>query len=231
MNNKSYLKISITLIIALFLMAPATASELADDLYDFFIDGASLRLGVGTRQAGLKVIRKSDSAEGKVVQRNEEAYFLTYSTKPTFLKSLPNLGYTFMFNLSSFDANKQEISNDVYEDIGTRASGEFLYVVPTAFYQWGEHRYEGKYTRIGVGLGLGLMRYKGNVELDGPSGQETITLSDDRTKLRIASSFMLESRWNHWGIIISAAGPTLENDTYQIQVEDVAINLGYSFVF
>jgi len=136
-----------------------------------------------------------------------------------------------MFNISSFNANKQETSKDVFEDVGTRASGAFLYVVPTAFYQWGEHRYEGKYTRIGVGLGLGLMRYQGNVTLDGPSGQETITLSDDSTQLKIASSFMLESRWNHWGIIISAAGPTLENDTYQIQVEDVAINLGYSFVF
>ena len=85
--------------------------------------------------------------------------------------------------------------------------------------------------RIGVGLGLGLMRYQGNLTLDGPAGQETITLSDDSTQSKIASSFMLESRWNHWGIIISAAGPTLEKDTYQIQVEDVAINLGYSFVF
>lgn len=40
-----------------------------------------------------------------------------------------------MFNISSFNANKQETSKDVFEDVGTRASGEFLYVVPTAFYQ------------------------------------------------------------------------------------------------
>ena len=231
MKIKHFLKSPATLLVALFLITPVKASQLTDDLYDFFIDGASLRLGVGTRQAGLKVIRKSDDAEGKVVQRDEEAYFINYSTKPAFLKSSPNFGYTFMFNLSSFNANQQETSKDVYEDLGTRASGEFIYVVPTAFYQWGEHRYEGKYTRIGIGLGLGLMRYNGDIILDGPSGQETLTLSDSSTNLKIASSFMLESRWNHWGIMLSVAGPTLENDLYTIQIEDFAVNLGYSFVF
>jgi len=207
------------------------SSELSDDLYDFFIDGASLRLGLGVRQAGLKVTRKSDGAEGKVVQRDEEAYFITYSTKPGFLKSSPSVGYTFMFNLSSFDADQQETSKDVYEDLGTRASGEFLYVVPTVFYQWGESRYEGKYTRIGIGVGLGLTRFNGEVLLSGPSGNETVSLSDTRTKLKAATSFILESRWNHWGIRLSVAGPTQETEEYNIQVEDVALNLGYSFVF
>ena len=62
MNSKPHLKPLIILIITLSLVNPATASELYDDLYDVFIDGASLRLGIGTRPAGLKVIRKSDDA-------------------------------------------------------------------------------------------------------------------------------------------------------------------------
>lgn len=62
MNSKPHLKPLIILIITLSPVNPATASELYDDLYDYYIDGASLRLGIGTRQAGLKVIRKSDDA-------------------------------------------------------------------------------------------------------------------------------------------------------------------------
>lgn len=208
----------------------AGASEVSAWLYDYFIDGASVTLGVGTRQAGLKVTRLSDDAEGKIVQRDEEAYFLSYSTRPWFSKNYPNLGMSTMFNISSFNADKQEISKDVYEDLGTRTSGAFIYVVPTVFYQWGDYRYVGSYTRVGFGLGLGLARYNGDMILTSTSTQERITLNS-RTKLKVASSFMLESRWNQWGVSLTVAGPALENDEYTIQVEDVAIHLGYSFVF
>lgn len=231
MPGKLHSIVFFSLFVSMLMTGTVTASEFSDDLYDLLIDGASLRLGIGTRQSGLEVVRKSDGAAGKLVQRDEKAYFLTYNLKPRFLDSNPNLGYNFLFNLSSFNANLQETSKNVYEDIGTRTSGEFIYVVPTFFYQWGEYRYDGKYARIGIGLGLGLMRFDGNVALTGPSGQETISLANRHTNLRVASSFMLEGRWNHWGIVVSAAGPTLETDEYQIQIEDVAINLGYSFVF
>ena len=77
---------TIVLIMAALLTSPAGASEFSDGLYNYFIDGASVTLGVGTRQAGLKVTRISDGAEGKIVQRNEEAYFLSNSTKPSYSK-------------------------------------------------------------------------------------------------------------------------------------------------
>ena len=231
MRNFSVLSAYALLVLNLLFSQSASCSELSESLYDYFIDGASIRLGVGVRQSGLKVIRKSDKAEGKLVQRNDEAYFLTYSTKPTFLPVNPNMGYSFMFNISSFDADRQETSVDVFEDLGTRASGQFIYVVPAFFYQWGESRYEGKYTRIGIGLGLGISRFNGDIILDGPSGPETVSLANTRTELKAASGLFIESRWNHWGIRISVAGPTIEDDIYKIQVEDVAVNLGYSFVF
>ena len=220
-------------VLLLFILFPSIvfSSELSESLYDYFIDGASIRLGVGVRQSGLRVIRKSDKAEGKLVQRNDEAYFLTYSTKPTFSPVNPNFGYSFMFNVSSFDADRQETTVDVFEDLGTRASGQFIYVVPVFFYQWGESRYLGQYTRIGVGVGLGISRFDGDIVLDGPSGLETVSLSNTRTELKAASGLFIESRWNHWGIRVSVAGPTIEDDIYKIQVEDVAVNLGYSFVF
>lgn len=218
-------------IAAALLTTSASASELSDKLYDFFIDGASVTPGVGFRQAGLKVTRLSDGAEGKIVQRDDEAYFLSYSTRPWYSEKYPNLGLSFIFNISSFNAGRQETGPDVFEDLGTRASGEFIYVAPTIFYQWGEHRYVGRYTRVGLGLGLGMARFNGDVILTSTPDQERISVSSTTTDLKLAPGLLLETRWNHWGLRFTVAGPTLHQDEYDIQVEDMAFNLGYSFVF
>lgn len=203
----------------------------SQQLWDYLVNGATLTIGAGVRQSGIKVVRSSDKAEGTIVQRNDEAYFISYSTRPTYLKSHANVGYTFSFNLSSFDANQQEISKDVFEDIGTRASGNFFYVVPTLFYEWGNYKKAGQFTRLGFGLGLGLTKFHGDIILTDSNDQQRLDLASEASELRVASSFILETRWNHWGLSLSVAGPSIENDDYTIQVQDTAIHFGYSFVF
>ena len=211
--------------------AEAIEESFSEQLWDYLVNGATLTIGAGVRQSGIKVIRTSDRAEGTIVQRNEEAYFISYSTRPTYLKKLPNVGYTFSFNLSSFDADQQEIDKDVYEDIGTRVSGSFIYVVPTVFYEWGNYLKTGRFTRLGFGLGLGFTKFNGDIILTESIDQPRIDASSEASELRIASSFILETRWNHWGLSLSVAGPGFVNDEYEIQVQDTAIHLGYSFVF
>ena len=44
-------------------------------LWDYLYNGASITVGVGTRQAELKVTEKSSGRYGKIAQRDEEAYF------------------------------------------------------------------------------------------------------------------------------------------------------------
>ncbi len=112
-------------------------------LWDYLYNGASITVGVGTRQAELKLTRKSDSKFGKIVQRDEGAYFLSYSTRESFIGS-SQFGYTFMLNYTTFNMDKQETAKNIYEDLGTRVRGKTAYVVPTLFYQWGEHREIGK---------------------------------------------------------------------------------------
>lgn len=218
------------LLFCLALPASADPGPLADWLYDFFIDGASITPGMGVKQAGLTVKRLADNSEGHIYQRNDQAWFLSYSTKSSYFKSHPSAGYTFVFNLSSFNARQQQISSDTFIDLGTRVKGEFLYVVPTLFYQWGEQRYTGTYLRIGLGLGLGMSRFDGDVYLTDATTPERIQVLDHTTRLDIATSAMVEARWHHWGIIITGAGPVYKNHDYEYQVEDVSISLGYAFV-
>jgi hypothetical protein len=198
-----------------------------DKTWDYLVNGASITVGTGLRQAEMTVTRKSDKASGKIAQRNDQAYFLTYSTRPSFIGK-SNFGYTFMLNYSHFNMDKQEVAKDVYQDIGTRVRGNFAYVVPTLYYQWGEHRYKGKFVRLGVGLGLGVTTYSGNIIL---SDGSTVEVSNKAYALTVAESIFLEARYRHWGVILSLAGPSVENDTYKIQVSDVSVNMGYSFYF
>jgi len=145
----------ILVLILLLVPVPVLADDrISSRLYDVFIDGASIRLALGTRQAGISVKRISDDAQGKIVQRSTNSWFLSYSTKPTYF-SIDNTGITFIFNISSFDADQQEIANDTFVDLGTKMRGEFYYFVPTVFYEWGDY-YTGTYARLGIGMGLGL---------------------------------------------------------------------------
>lgn len=203
------------------------ASGFWDKTWDYLVNGASITVGTGLRQAEMTVTRKSDGASGKIAQRDEQAYFLSYSTRPSFIRE-SNFGYTFMVNYSHFSMDKQETAKDVYQDIGTRVRGNFAYVVPTLFHQWGEHRYKGKFVRLGIGLGLGVTTYTGNIIL---SDYSTVAVSNKTYALTIAESVFLEARYRHWGVKLSLAGPTVDKDSYKIQVSDVSVNLGYSFYF
>lgn len=219
----------LSVLLGLATLDHARATGFGEWAYDYFVDGATLKLALGTRQAGIRVIRNSDKAEGRIVQRNEESYFISYSTRPIMF-SIDNMGLTFMFNFSSFDADRQEISRDVFVDLGTRVSGQFYYVVPTVFYQWGDYT-TGTYARVGIGIGAGVARFRGDVRLTDSPTQDVVTLNQGGASLTFAGSFTAEAHWNHWGLTLSVAGPTYETDAYTYNIEDIAVNLGYQFVF
>src|SRR3990172_9058910 len=63
-----------------------------DKAWDYLVDGASITVGTGLRQAEMTVTRKVDGARGKIAERNEQAYFLSYSTRPSFIRK-SNFGY------------------------------------------------------------------------------------------------------------------------------------------
>src|SRR4051812_30306680 len=131
--------------------APAAPMSFPAKVWDYLVTGASLTVGVGGRESSMTVKRLSDNASGKLVQRDEKSYFLLYNTRPAFFGD-SKMGYDFMFNLSTFSMDQQEIDKNVYQDLGTGGQGRFAYVVPTVFRMWGDHLH-GTYFKAGVGLG------------------------------------------------------------------------------
>lgn len=224
------------LLIALGLASPAQAQDQQPEpasysatIRDYLTNGSSLTIGIGGREADLTVKRLSDNATGKLVQRNQRSYFLSYSTRPAFFAD-SHFGYDFMFNLSSFHMDQQVTANNTYLYLGTGGSGKFAYVVPTLFYMLGDQR-QGTYLKAGIGLGAGIATFDGNIILTDSATQDRVYFSHKTTDLHLASSLMLEGRWDNWGFILSAAGPSMQQDGYSFQLTDISLNFGYRYVF
>jgi hypothetical protein len=198
-------------------------------VWDYLINGASLTVGVGGREANMTVRRLSDNAGGKLVQRDEESYFFIYSTRPAFFGD-SKMGYDFMFNLSTFRMDQQETAKGVYQHLGTGGRGAFAYVVPTVFSMWGDHRH-GTYFKAGIGLGLGIATFDGDIILTDSATPDRVTISHQTTEIRLASSVVLEARWKNWGFLLTAAGPNVQQNGFDIQISDVALSFGYRYAF
>jgi hypothetical protein len=196
-------------------------------IWEGLTDEAHLRVGYGIVQWAMDIERQSDGATARLVQRDNSAVFIGYGSKPSFFKG-SRFGYTFMVDYVDFDMKKQEVPGDQFADLGTEVTGYMVYAVPTLFYQWGEHRYKGRFVRLGLGVGVGAARYHGTVRL---STGETVYTEKRSLEPRLALSNFLEARWNHFGLSFSFASPRVYGDGYDIRVSDVSANVGYVFYF
>jgi hypothetical protein len=214
--------------------ATGTGGGLLGWAYDSFVDGASIILGYGVRRSNFTFTRKSDNASGTIVDRDYPAYFLIYSTKPSFFEN-SRFGYTFMIKLSSFDMNQQIATGAVIggtpTDVHTDLDGIIGYAVPSLYYQWGEHRSTGTFFLIGAGLGLATTTYSGTIELQSQTTTEVVSIRDDSFSLHLAWTVFLEARWRHWGGYLSIMRARLPGDTYDTVFEDASLYLGYRFFF
>jgi hypothetical protein len=102
-------------------------------------DEAYLRAGYGVVQWAMDIRRASDGASARLVQRDDDAIFLSYGSKPNFIRD-SNFGYTFMVNFVDFSMTRQTVAGEEFADVGTEVDGYLVYAVPTLYYQWGGRR-------------------------------------------------------------------------------------------
>jgi len=194
-------------------------------------DEASITASVGILQAAMTVKRNSDGASATLVQRDENAFFLRYSTKTSFFKD-SNFGYTVMVNYVHFTMTRQETGFREYTDLNTEINGQMIYAVPTLYYQWGEHRYDGTFIRLGIGIGVGAATYSGTVRFTNSANpDEVVHTANWSYALHLATSNFIEARWKHFGVSVSYAAPRIYGDVYDVRVSDFSVQLGYTYYF
>jgi hypothetical protein len=200
-------------------------------LWNSITEEANITASVGILQLAMTVKRKSDGATATMIQRDENAFFLSYGSKPSFFKD-SSFGYTVMVNYVHFTMKQQEFGHNNYIDLNTEVKGQMVYAVPTLFYQWGDHRYDGTFIRLGAGIGLGAATYSGTVRFTSTGEPGSIERTANRSYApRLATSWFLETQWKHLGMSISYASPRIYGDDYDVRVSDYSIRLGYTYYF
>lgn len=208
----------------------APNASLGELLVHYLVDGASITVGVGGRAISVEVQRIGTKDRGKLIDTDEDAYFFSYNLKDSYLDT-SNVGYSWMFNLSSFELHKQEVEPKVTEDLGTRVEGEFAYIVPTLFYNWGD-KYNGKHFRAGIGLGLGVAKFHGDIILtESSTPNDRAAISNGPSNLFFAAGLFLEGQIDYFTIRVANGGPELEYDGYKIKIKDTNIMIGLTIPF
>jgi hypothetical protein len=200
-------------------------------VWESITEEAHVTIGYGTLEIQLKIRRNSDGATATMAQKNSSAIFVNYGSKPSFFKD-SNFGYSFLVNYVGFDMGQQVLYNNTYVDLNTDVEGQMVYAVPALFYQWGEHQANGKYVRLGLGVGVGAATYSGTIQLTGSQNpDEKIYAVNTSYSPKLAYSNFLEARWNHIGVSISYAAPRIYGDEYNIKVSNFTAYVGYSIYF
>ena len=218
---------AVLLVLALLPASTGHAEDLIARAWRGLTDEAYLRAGYGVVEWSMDIRRSSDGASARLVNRDDDALFVSYGSKPNFIGE-SRFGYTFMVNFVDFSMKRQTIGADEFADVGTEVDGYLVYAVPTLYYQWGERGARRKFIRLGAGVGLGAARFSGTARL---STGETIHTQKHSFEPRLALSNFLEARWNHVDFSISYASPRIQGDGYDIKVSDFSASVGLVFYF
>ena len=196
-------------------------------LWDYLTVGASLSAGIGGRLVTIDVTRRDTNDHGRLIENKEDALFLLYSTRARYFSD-SNVGYSWLLNLSSIRLNEQELSAKKTVDLGTEVNGYFATTVPVVFYNFGD-RDRGQYLRLGVGLGVGVARFNGDVVLTESSQlNDRVTISNGTSNLFLALGFFVDYQWENFAIRLSTAGPNVNINGYEVNVFGTSLMFGYT---
>ena len=196
-------------------------------IWNGLTDEAHIKAGYGIIVWKMVLKRNSDNATATMVQRDDHAIFLSYGSKPSFFKD-SKFGYMFSVGYVNFDMKNQDVPGDQFASLGTEIEGQLVYAVPTLYYQWGEHRHEGTFVRLGLGVGMGASQYSGTVRM---STGEIVYTHNRSYQPRLALSNFIEARWRQIGISFSYAAPRIYGDGYDVRASGVSANIGYVYYF
>ena len=209
-------------------MNDASQINLSDKLLNYLTDGASITAGIGGRSTSADVTRQGTEDHGKMIENVEDALFLTYNTKASYFGK-SNAGYAWLFNLSTFNLKDQELANNQTVNLGTEVEGYFAYAVPTFFYNIGD-RYRGHFLRTGIGLGIGLADFKGDVILtESFQTNDRVDISNGTSNVFFALGVFIDYQWNNFTIRIASAGPNINYNGYEINIADSSVMFGLTY--
>jgi len=206
----------------------ASDEKVSSRLWDYLTVGASITAGIGGRSVTIDVTRQGTNDHGKIIENKEDELFLLYSTRAGYFGN-SNVGYAWLLNLSTIHLKEQELSTGNIVQLGTEVNGYFATVVPTVFYNFGD-RHRGHYLRAGIGLGIGVAKFDGDIVLtESAKMNDRITISNGTSNIFLGLGVFIDYQWENFALKLSSAGPNLDYNGYNINVSGSSLMLGYTY--
>ncbi len=197
-------------------------------LWNYLTVGASITGGFGGRSVTIDVTRQGTDDQGKISENKDNELFLLYSTRASYFGD-SNVGFAWLLNLSTIHLKEQEISGGNTVNLGTKVNGYFATMVPAVFYNIGD-RYRGHYLRAGIGLGIGVAKFDGDIVLTESSQlNDRVNISNGTSNIFTAFGVFIDYQWKNFALRLSTAGPNLNYNGYDINVSGTSLVFGYTY--
>ena len=133
---------------------------------------------------------------------------------------------------STFMVNKQKLNKGV-EDIGTSLSGEYFYVLPIFFYQFGDRTNENKRNyslSIGVGWGVSYTSMRGEIRLTEERKNQSLENRPleiiDTQQISYAAGYFFRLEVGKYFLLATTYTPQMSRGEYVYRVNNVVWAIG-----
>ena len=223
------MKISLRILFASMCLGIISINVEADDSRSNIFSGYKVDLGISVKQLDFDVYDSGSSdTNGTLTEGMDTTYFFGLGSPYSYFSEEGNSGYYIEYGFSNFDMDEQEV--DLEEvNLRTRVRGEYLYVTPMVFYQFGERGRESENHHsliVGIGAGLGYLQSEGNIVF---TEEPTNPVHDfDVSGFGLAVNIVLDYRVKNWMVRIRGGGPSITKNDFDYDIFEFSLDFGYS---
>ncbi|MDH5180901.1 MAG: hypothetical protein OEZ39_13165 [Gammaproteobacteria bacterium] len=222
----------------LYVLCPTVQSQPADVSSAITpstrLDGYKLIPGSSTKQLTFTVKNAADNKKaGALTEEMQHSPNIILASPYRYFSDEPNSnsGWYIEYAFSTFSVSRQELGEDNSGnllDMGTRVSGEYLYMTPVFFYEFlpgGDTARKNESLKMGAGVGIGYQRIKGDIYLT--EQLPVRRLNVDINKPGYAISVFFEYTINNYMLRARGNTPITTHGETQFNVYEFGLDIGY----
>lgn len=190
-------------------------------------DSWNYSIGVSVKQLSLDVYASGASDPLGVL--TEDYSFMPELGVDSDITYLQNgaWGYKYAISFGGFEMTSQEVNLDDV-NLGTSASGYYLYAMPVAVYDFNKGRANNALI-LGLGVGVGYLDASGDIIFTEVLPQ--VKHDFDFSEFSFSYGLFFEHEIDSWSYSVSLYGPEVSRGGYEYNLFDFALTLRKKFRF
>lgn len=231
----------IALVSSLFVVCTSSASEELDAILEEFTHPGKSKPQIIQFDTGLASMLTSFSVKDKLVFDNQgkfkskltKSFFVSANTPYEFVQKR-RFGYFYQAGATGIHLSSQDIGLYDVVDLNTHLNGQFFYLAPVGFINFGHIQSEkntGLAFKAGAALGLAFLRLKGDIVFFKPEERTRIPISLTQSGFGFTGFLFTELRLNQWALRAYTARAWSSDESYAYELRNTAVDLGITIRF